>query len=922
MPKPPNQSRAIRHLLIAGLGNTSRSINSRHNVRMATVDHLAQSWDQRGCIQRAWTLNKEIPGYVCTALFRSEELNFPTIPEKKQVLVAAYANKAMAERLKNTAKSRRMKKEKEEGAILAEIPAFDIAVSLIKPKGSINLSGPAILKAMSAARLSSPSNILVVHDQMRLRLGKTHVTNAKTHDGHNGIRSIQSSLNSWSFERMQVGIGSPSGTNKDAFALDSFPLEAQYVLENQVFKNAEDITNVMSAKGEFSQSAAVTRCRKLKETKLRAQQVLAKLADEEVTIYSAKLEDARHQLKNQLVEQTSVNLRQEAEAKDVKISWERKEQLTKLVDKLTAIKSVIRFQQEARDREVDFKASVRQKMSAFQVRLAKLEQCQLAERNELLQSQTRLAETVSQIRAIEVKAIKDKNRARRLQKEHDILAEQESMRQKKESEFLRTVQLCKSRQMGEMNDLEIQNLEEIEDLSTQQRLEEFDTLAEHAILETAMLTAHERHKGNLLADQLREKQKGVKVILQKAQKQHAANLAKAQKKAVRDREKILLAEHTIIKGSVEVEDVDHGNMSESDGGSDAQSETGTDAAHSRESLRVDGGVASAPLEIAEGSNGNEKSVSESDKEMSQIIEQGNERYRSLIDHHKSVIGELKRQHSLNLTQKKKEAKRKIADLLKNHEEEIRQLKAEQENSMKELMESQLTTDDKDADKKASQIHHGVILPAHIVERIEAGQPVVPEQFECVTVFFTEIYGFKNLVATVDPVKIIHLLDMMYKQFDQIISKYSQIFKVESVSHTYLLASGLSASRNESEVSECAHQALTCANALKDWVAKTDFSSIVGNVDIKLCIGIHSGPASGALIATKVGRYCLFGETVQLASRMCATAESNKIQVSPMTIQVLGLDDNFEFAERGDIDIKTQGKSKMCTYWLLSDEDDM
>ncbi|KAI8845752.1 adenylate and guanylate cyclase catalytic domain-containing protein [Chytriomyces cf. hyalinus JEL632] len=260
--------------------------------------------------------------------------------------------------------------------------------------------------------------------------------------------------------------------------------------------------------------------------------------------------------------------------------------------------------------------------------------------------------------------------------------------------------------------------------------------------------------------------------------------------------------------------------------------------------------------------------------------------------------------------------------MKNHEEEIRQLKAEQENSMKELMESQLTTDDKDTEKKASQIHHGVILPAHIVERIEAGQPVVPEQFKCVTVFFTEIYGFKNLVATIDPVKMIHVLDKMYKQFDQIISKFSQIFKVESVSHTYMLASGLSASGSESEVSECAHQALTCANALKDWVAKTDFSSIVGNVDIKLCIGIHSGPASGALIATKVGRYCLFGETVQLASRMCATAESNKIQVSPMTIQVLGLDDNFEFAERGDIDIQTQGKSKMCTYWLLSDEDDM
>ncbi|KAI8845753.1 peptidyl-tRNA hydrolase-domain-containing protein [Chytriomyces cf. hyalinus JEL632] len=209
---------------------------------MATVDHLAQSWDQRGCIHRAWTLNKEIPGYVCTALFRSEELNFPTIAEKKETLVISFGTKQKADRLRNTAKFRHLRKLKEKlEAHKVEIPAFDIAVSLVKPKGFINLSGPAILKAMSAARLSCPSNILVVHDQMRLCLGKTRVTNAKTHDGHNGVRSIKSSLNSWSFERMQVGIGSPAGASKEAFVLNSFPLEEQDVLENQVFKNAEKI---------------------------------------------------------------------------------------------------------------------------------------------------------------------------------------------------------------------------------------------------------------------------------------------------------------------------------------------------------------------------------------------------------------------------------------------------------------------------------------------------------------------------------------------------------------------------------------------------------------------------------------------------------------------------------------------------------
>ncbi|KAI9339871.1 hypothetical protein BDR26DRAFT_369351 [Obelidium mucronatum] len=318
---------------------------------------------------------------------------------------------------------------------------------------------------------------------------------------------------------------------------------------------------------KFSQSAAVTRCRNIKETKLKAQQALAKLADEEVTVCTANLEDARHQLRTQLAEQSSVEIRQTAEAKDTEISWTRKGQLNQLIDKLTGIKSLLRFQEEAREREIGFKSNIRQKRAAFQARLARLEQRHTAERNELFMSQQRLAITVDQIRAIEIKNIKDRNKQRRVQKENEIQAQQTSMRQQKDSEFLRELQLCKARQMGELNDLEINNMEELEDILTQHRKEEFDLLVKNELLEAEMSSQLEQQKFKLEASHLQDRQKAIKASLQRAQRKQAAALAKAQRAAARNREKALIADNPVIRGDNidDDEQIIEGSDSQSEG---------------------------------------------------------------------------------------------------------------------------------------------------------------------------------------------------------------------------------------------------------------------------------------------------------------------------------------------------------------------
>ncbi|KAJ3408504.1 Retinal guanylyl cyclase 2, partial [Chytriomyces hyalinus] len=663
----------------------------------------------------------------------------------------------------------------------------------------------------------------------------------------------------------------------------------------------------MAAEVKFSQSAAVTRCRTVKEVKLKAQQAIVKLSDEEVTIYSANLEDSRNQLKNQLVDQVSVDTRQSDEARDVKVSLHRKEQLNKLVDKLTAIKCVLRFQEEAREREISFKNSVRQKRSAFQVRLARLEQRQSAERNELNMSQTRLAETMNQIRTIEMKTIKDRNQARRMIRENEIQAQQAAMRQQKESEFLRELQLCKARQTSELNDLEINNMEETEDILIQQKLEEFELIAKHTLIERDMLANLDQQKSQLNAEQLQERQQSLKVALVRNQKKQSKMLAKAQRAALKSREKNLLVDNPIIRGDSTVEESDYG---QSDSGS--QSEGKSSAGGSQQSLheKEDEGVDAEFRAAAEKNsvlNKDTQVVSEAEKQIATLFETGQERNRSISLYHKKILSELKQLHRSVISQKSKEQRRRISDLLKDHEEEIEQIKMEQTQTMNDLLETHLQSEEMRADTAQSQNLLGMMLPAHIMEKIELGITPEPEQFEVVTLFFTDIYEFKKLVASVNPVKILELLNILYTKFDSIIAKYSQLYKVESVSDTYMVAAGLSLSKGSTpeEVAECTIQALKCAAELQELVNGLVLNETVGDHAIRLRIGVHSGNINAGLIGTKMSRYCLFGDTVNTASRMCTTGDAGKIQVSSETIQVLGNDDQFEFEIRGEIDVKME-----------------
>ncbi|KAJ3027451.1 UNVERIFIED_CONTAM: hypothetical protein HDU68_003816 [Siphonaria sp. JEL0065] len=226
--------------------------------------------------------------------------------------------------------------------------------------------------------------------------------------------------------------------------------------------------------------------------------------------------------------------------------------------------------------------------------------------------------------------------------------------------------------MGELNDLDINNMEEIEDLTTQQRLEEFELISKQAVIEADMVTALEHQKYKLEAAQLLDKQKSFQARLQRVQKKQTATIAKGQRAASRTRERILIADNPIIKGDSSAYETDKAYGS--DGYSESQSE-GTS--------RSGGSVMSLHEQKEAIAAAEQEATSETDLTQKEEAEKNrNERRRAIAIHHKKVLTELKQQHRSNITQKTKEQRRKVSELLKDHEEEVEQLKMDQAATMK------------------------------------------------------------------------------------------------------------------------------------------------------------------------------------------------------------------------------------------------
>ncbi|XP_018398793.1 PREDICTED: atrial natriuretic peptide receptor 1-like [Cyphomyrmex costatus] len=204
-----------------------------------------------------------------------------------------------------------------------------------------------------------------------------------------------------------------------------------------------------------------------------------------------------------------------------------------------------------------------------------------------------------------------------------------------------------------------------------------------------------------------------------------------------------------------------------------------------------------------------------------------------------------------------------------------------------------------------------LLPKSVASQLILGQSVIAETYDQVTIYFSDIVGFTSLSAESTPLQVVDLLNDLYTCFDSIIENFD-VYKVETIGDAYMVVSGLPVRNGMNHAREIARMSL----ALRDTVMTFSIRHRPTE-QLKLRIGMHSGPCVAGVVGLKMPRYCLFGDTVNTASRMESNGEALKIHVSPKTKEILDTFGTFELVCRGEVILK--GKGPMTTYWLMGEK---
>lgn len=196
-----------------------------------------------------------------------------------------------------------------------------------------------------------------------------------------------------------------------------------------------------------------------------------------------------------------------------------------------------------------------------------------------------------------------------------------------------------------------------------------------------------------------------------------------------------------------------------------------------------------------------------------------------------------------------------------------------------------------------------ILPNTIAERMLNGESNIVDVAEDVSIFFSDIVDFTALTSAMNPESLIMDLNKLFTEFDRIAKKHN-VEKIKTIGDAYMAVCGVSKKQED--------HALRLANFAFD-VMSASQQFIIGHSKVDLRIGIHAGEAIAGIIGEDKYSYDLWGDAVNIASRMENTGEKGQIQVTEYYKHLLEGHTDITFTSHGEIDIK--GKGKMKTYFM-------
>ncbi|XP_050310178.1 receptor-type guanylate cyclase Gyc76C-like [Anthonomus grandis grandis] len=232
------------------------------------------------------------------------------------------------------------------------------------------------------------------------------------------------------------------------------------------------------------------------------------------------------------------------------------------------------------------------------------------------------------------------------------------------------------------------------------------------------------------------------------------------------------------------------------------------------------------------------------------------------------------------------------------------------NNLEELVNERTRLLYEEKNKTEDLLHR--MLPKPVAARLTKGYGIEPESFDQVTIYFSDIVGFTAMSAESTPLQVVDFLNDLYTVFDRIIKGYD-VYKVETIGDAYMVVSGLPIRNGDNHAGHIASMALDLLAAVKKHSVRHR-----PNETLKLRIGIHTGPVVAGVVGLTMPRYCLFGDTVNTASRMESNGEPLKIHISMQCKEALEKLGGYVIEGRGIVNMK--GKGAVETFWLVGAND--
>lgn len=213
--------------------------------------------------------------------------------------------------------------------------------------------------------------------------------------------------------------------------------------------------------------------------------------------------------------------------------------------------------------------------------------------------------------------------------------------------------------------------------------------------------------------------------------------------------------------------------------------------------------------------------------------------------------------------------------------------------------------DLEAERAKSQQLLLNVLPQRIIDRLAAGEQRIADRHDDVAVLFSDFVGFTGIAAALDAPALVDELNSLFSRFDAICEE-TGVEKIKTIGDAYLVVGGLAGPTGGDSGDAAAAIAETALRMRASTAERRD-----GQARWEIRIGIHTGPVVAGVVGMSKFAYDVWGDTVNMTSRLETTSEPGRIHVSAELAR--RLEPDFVVERRGMVDLKGKGASE--TWWL-------